>query len=205
MKTKLLLFSALGLLVITSCTKYPPDSERLLEDLAVYTQYDVQANFNDYKTFSVAPTIVYIDGKDTSTLNNTNATALLNSVALNMTNRGFQQIANTAKPDLAINVTAIKNTTTTVYSPGWYYGYPGYYPWGYPSYGYPYYPTYVTSYSTGSVIIDLVDLKNPVNNTVMVRWNAFIRGLMTSTHTQSDIINSVDQAFIQTPTLKTTP
>ena len=30
-------------------------------------------------------------------------------------------------------------------------------------------------------------------------------GLMTNTHTQADITNSVDQAFTQTPALKTTP
>ncbi len=204
MKIKLLTILGMGIIAVTSCTKYPPSSGRVTQDLVVYTQYDVTVNFNEYKTFSLPNTVVYIDGKDTSTLNNANATVLLNRIAADMKTRGFEQIANTAKPDLGVNVTAIKTTTTTVYSPGWYYGYPGYYPWGYPGYGYPYYPAYVTSYSAGSVIIDLVDLKKVVNNTVMVRWNAFIRGLMTNTHTQADITNSVDQAFTQTPVLKTT-
>ncbi len=205
MKTKLLIILGLGMIAMTSCTKYPPSTTRLTQDLAIYTQYDVTTDFNEYKTFSIPNTVVYINGKDTSTLDNKNTTALLTSIAQNMVKCGFTQIANTAKPDFGINVTAIKTTTTTVYSPGWYYGYPGYYPWGYPSYGYPYYPTYVTSYSSGSVIIDLVDLKKVEHNTVMVRWNAFIRGLMTNTHTQADITNSVDQAFTQTPALKTTP
>ncbi|MCX6268305.1 MAG: DUF4136 domain-containing protein [Bacteroidetes bacterium] len=205
MKTKLLILIAFGWLAFTSCSKYPPASSRVAEDLAIYTQVDVNTDFNNYKTFSMPNTIVYIDGKDTSTLNNSNATVLLNRIALDMKNRGFEQIANTGKPDFGFNVTAIKTTTTTVYSPGWYYGYPGYYPWGYPSYGYPYYPTYISSYSAGTVIIDLVDLKNVVNNTIMVRWNAFIRGLVTNMHTQTEITNSVDQAFKQTPSLITTP
>jgi len=54
---------------------------RVTQDLAVYTQYDVTINFNDYKTFSMPNTVVYIDEK-TSTLNNANATALLNRMQL---------------------------------------------------------------------------------------------------------------------------
>lgn len=211
MKTKLLTIIALGMFILTSCTKYPPASSRVTDDLVVYTQVDVTVNFNNYKTFAIVPNVAYIDGKDSSTLTTPNAIALLNRITLDMTNRKFTQVATNAHPDLGINVTAIKNTTTTVYSPGWYWGYPGYYPtgwWGYPDYGYgyPYYPTYITSYSTGTVIIDLVDLKNPTpNNQLMVRWNAYIRGLVTDTHTQSEVLQYVDQAFTQTPSLKTTP
>ncbi len=207
MKTKLLTIIAVGIVILSSCTKYPPDSERLLQDLAVYTQVDVNANFNTYQTFSISPTVAYIDGKDSSTLTTPNAMALLNRISADMISRGFKQVT-TPKPDLGISVTAIKGTNTTVYSPGWYWGYPGYYPpsgWGYPGYGYgyPYYPTYVTSYSTGTVIIDLVDFKLAANNKAMVRWNAYIRGLLTNSHTQNEVITCVDQAFAQTPSLKT--
>jgi hypothetical protein len=38
---------------------------------------------------------------------------------------------------------------------------------------------------------------------VPVVWNAFIRGLLTSTHNTTDVTNSIDQAFIQTPAIKT--
>jgi hypothetical protein len=200
MKTNLLTIIALGMLALTSCTKYPPDSERVLEDLAVYTQVDVTANFNNYKTFAINPTVTYINGSDTTFEQNENTTALVDRIILNMTNRGFTQVAATADFDLGINLTALKNTTTTVYYP--------YYPpyWGYSGYGYyyPYYPTYVTSYSTGTVIIDLADFYSPKGEKIMVIWNAFIRGLLTDTHTQSDMMESVDQAFAQTPSLATT-
>ena len=162
MKTKLIIYLALAVTLLASCSKYPPSSARLQEDLAIYTKYDVTINFNDYKTFKVVPAVAYIDGKDSTTLTDANAMALINRINTEMLSRGFVAVTGTAKPDLGINVTAIKSTTTTVYSPGWYWGYPGYYPpswWGYPGYGYgyPYYPTYVSSYSTGSVIIDMVD------------------------------------------------
>ncbi len=210
MKTKLLIFLAMGMLAITSCTKYPPATSRLTEDLVIYTKYDVSVNFRDYKTFAIVPKITYINGNDSSYLTDANAMALLNRIAADMTDRGFAKVDSNAHPDLGINVTAIKTTTSTVYYPGWYWGYPAYYSpdwWGYPGYDYyyPYYPTYITSYSSGTVIIDLVDFKVKKDNKIMVRWNAYIRALLTGNHTQSEILQSVDQAFTQTPTLKTTP
>ncbi len=211
MKTKfILLFLGVGLM-LASCSKYPPSSDRLLEDMAIYTKVDLNVKFEEYKTFAIVPVVSYIDGKDSASITTPNAISLLNRITSNMTGRGFKSVATNAHPDLGINVTAIKNTNTSVYYPGWYWGYPGYYPpnwWGYPGYGYgyPYYPTYVVTYSTGTVIIDLVDLKNPTaDNKVMIRWNAYIRGLLTTTHTENDILRCVDQAFAQTPQIKTTP
>jgi hypothetical protein len=53
--------------------------------------------------------------------------------------------------------------------------------------------------------IELMDLKNAgTDNRAAVRWNAFIRGLLTDTHTTAEITGRVDQAFIQTPQLQTT-
>ncbi|MCX6247376.1 MAG: DUF4136 domain-containing protein [Bacteroidetes bacterium] len=211
MKTKLIIFVVMGMLAITSCTKYPPSSSRTMEDLVIYTKYDVTVQFTDYQTFAIVPAVSYIDGKDSATLTTPNAIALLDRISADMESRGFKKVNSTDNPDLGINVTAIKNTTTTVYYPGWYWGYPGYYPpnwWGYPGYGYgyPYYPTYTTSYSAGTVIIDLADFKfKTSDDKIMIRWNAYIRGLLTDTHSQGDVLNSVDQAFAQTPSLRTNP
>jgi hypothetical protein len=84
-----------------------------------------------------------------------------------------------------------------------YYG--GY--WGYDWYGYyyPYYPVYYSSYSAGLANIELVDLKvfPEGSKTRYLRWNAYIRGLLTGQHTEGEILNSIDQAFTQTPQLKT--
>lgn len=213
MKTRFILFLVLlaGVSAFHSCTKYPPDSSRVSQDLAIYTKYDISVNFNNYSTYAIVPKVAYIDGKDTSYLTNAQAMSLLNRIAADMNARGFLQVADsTFHPDLGINVTAIKSTNTSVYYPGWYWGYPGYYPpgwWGYPGYNYyyPYYPAYITSYSTGTVIIDLADLKYPQNNRLMIRWNAYIRGLLNGSHSTDDVLRCVDQAFDQTPALKTTP
>jgi hypothetical protein len=91
-----------------------------------------------------------------------------------------------------------QNTTVYTYS----YGYWGYY---YPYY--PYYPVYYSSYTTGMANIQMMDLKNAdeTNHRAPVCWNAFIRGLLTGTHSNAELTSRVDQAFTQTPQLKTTP
>jgi len=210
MKTKLSIILFVAVLVyFSSCTKYPPDVTRLQEDLVIYTQVDIEKDFNQFKTFAIVDSIAYIDNKDSGHILTPNAQAVLDQIILNMQNRGFVKVGKNDNPNLAIAVSTIKTTTTTVYYPGWYWGYPGYYPpgyWGYPGYGwyYPYYPTYITSYSSGSLIIDMFDFVNITeDDQIPIIWYAFIRALLTGRHTIDQIKASVDQAFIQTPSLKT--
>src|SRR5512137_1540720 len=197
MKAKIFLLSlAAGLLITFSCTKYPPASERLLEDLAILTQYDMKADFNSYKTYSLSTPVMQIKDDGNVPLTGPTAEASLAQIDKNMQARGFVKVANSESPDLGIQVTFYQNTTIYVY----YYEWWGYYPY------YPYYtPTYYTSYTTGMANIELMDLKNATEDKrAAVRWNAFIRGLYTDTHTTSDVTASIDQAFIQTPQLLTT-
>ena len=62
----------LGLVLIMSCTKYPQTDERLLEDLAVVTQYDTKVDFNNYKYYSLPSAIIKITDKDTTLVTNSN-------------------------------------------------------------------------------------------------------------------------------------
>ena len=199
MKTKLgFLILGMGLMLNMSCTKYPPSSDRLLEDLVVFTQYDTKIDFNNYKTYSIGATIMKVTDKDTVPLTGQTADAILAQVDQNMKARGFVKTVGVAKPDLGIEVMYYQNTTVYTYS----YGYWGYY---YPYY--PYYPVYYSSYTTGMANIQMMDLKNADETThrAPIRWNAFIRGLLTGTHTTTEITGRVDQAFTQTPQIKTTP
>jgi hypothetical protein len=200
MKTKVTLFIlGLGLIFTLGCTKYPPDSERVTEDLAVITRYDTRANFNDYKTYVIPTAIIKITDHDTTNLTTSEATAVLDQIARNMDARGFVKAVAPQVPDLAINVLYYENTYVYAY----YYDWWGYYP--YYGYYYPYYPVYYDSYTTGTGNIELFALKDVNNNNqeIPIRWNAFIRGLLTGSHTSSDVLGAVDQAFTQTPQLKT--
>jgi hypothetical protein len=211
MKAKFLYLLILaGSLIFTSCTKYPGVVDRLDEDLVVLTQYDVKADFSQYSTFAIPDSIVYYTDTDSGRIQNANTNLLVNQIVQNMESRGYNRVAPDQDPDLGFNVTLFKNTNIDVYYPGWYWGYGGYYPpdywyggwYGY-DYYYPYYPVYVTSYSTGTVVIDLVDLKNVnvIDQKISIPWNAYIRALLTGYHTSAEITHSIDQAFIQTPEL----
>jgi hypothetical protein len=199
MKTRLtLLLLASVAIFFAGCSKYPPTSDRLTEDLAIITQYDTKANFNNYTTFAVSQTVKKITSTDTTTITGSMVTALLSEISVNMKKRGYADPTGEDKPDLGITVTYYQNTNVYAYYPDNYWGYP-YYGWGW---YYPYYPTYYGSYTTGLASIQLVDLKYPApNNQLYIRWNAFIRGLLTNSHTTQDVTNAVDQAFIQTPQL----
>jgi hypothetical protein len=199
MKTKFgLLFMGLGLVFTLSCSKYPPESDRLLEDLAVFTQYDTKIDFNTFKTYSIPTSIKKITDKDTTDLTDDLSKAVLAEIDKNMQARGFTKSATAVKTDLAIQVLYYQNTQVYTY----YYDYWGY-GWYYPYY--PYYPTYYASYTTGLCAIQLFDLKNlDENNRTPIRWNAFIRGILNEGHTTAEITGRVDQAFIQTPQLITT-
>jgi len=203
MKPKILLILLMTwLFLVTSCSKYPPTSDRLLEDLVIYTKYDTSIKFNQFKTFSIVDSIAYISPTDSGKVLDADAQAVLNQITQNMTSRGYVLVNKNQNPDLGINVAAVKNINVQVYYPGWYWGYPGYFPpwyWGGGGYYYPYYPTYITSYSTGTLLIEMVDLKNVTPDGKMyIRWNAYIRALLTNSHTLNQIKESIDQAFRQT-------
>jgi hypothetical protein len=200
MKTKIsLIILGTGLLFTLACTKYPNETDRLLEDLAIITQYDTKIDFNDYQTFAIANNIVKITDRDTTYLTDANAQAILNQISTNMKARGFVEVVVPQIPDFGIQVLYFQNTYVYAY----YYDYWGYYPYWY--YYYPYYPVYYSSYTVGLADIELIDMKvvNAASQQLYIRWNAYIRGLMTGSHTLTDMLNSVDQAFIQTPQLQT--
>jgi hypothetical protein len=199
MRTKLLLLFLGAGLILASCTKYPPDSDRLLDDLVVYTNFDVKANFTDFKTYYMSDSIVKVDNKDSGWYYNSSVQSLTSTIAKNLNNLGYTRTYNVKNADLNIGVSFVENVNVNVYYPGWYWGYypPDYWYGGYYPY-YPYYPAYVTTYTTGSLMIDMFDMKDAQSNQVPVCWNAYIRGLMTGTHTDSEVTESVNQAFKQT-------
>ncbi len=129
------------------------------------------------------------------------------------------------EPDLMIAVAAISVTTVTVgwwypYYPGWgwgwgwyksserdtdywYGGYPGYYPPGWGWGGVPYY----SSYTTGTL---LMEMSNPEDYRVVdgdtvvpMYWAGAVSGVLSGGDNTSRISGGIDQAFLQSPYLKT--
>jgi hypothetical protein len=189
---------------MVSCATYPGVDSRLAEDLVDITKYDTKTDFKQYKTFSIVDSVVVIKDGDSLHILDSQAQALLNQIIGNMEARGYTYLKHdSGSPDLAINVGVVKITNVTYYYPGWYWDYGFYDPsyWGYYGYNYyyPYSPPAVSVYSSGTVIMDMLDLKNARDGRVNVVWVAIIRGLLTGYHTTQDILDNVDQCFRQTP------
>ncbi|MFH1161575.1 MAG: DUF4136 domain-containing protein [bacterium] len=216
MKTNHSLFLLFAwILTMASCAWYPSDADLLTETDVVLTMYDVNTNFNDFKTFSIVDSIGVVQDNDTTVkrISNDTTTAVLNQIKQNMIQRGFTKVAKSANPDFAINVVVIKTLNVAGnYYPGYWWGYPGYYPpeywyndWYGWSYYYPWYPVYYYTYYTGTLVIDMVDAKDPDPNTKKLKivFNTYIRGILNGTRSLNDILKDIDQAYIQTPQLKT--
>ena len=99
---------------------------------------------------------------------------------------------------ILLRATAIENYNAyTSYGWGsyWGYGWGGYYPWvgG----------TVVYSYTTGTLLIDMIDVGNidVDNETYPSAWGAGINGLLegSSTDTRNRLSTSISQAFVQSP------
>lgn len=207
----------LGLTLLQGC--YPNDSLSSDETDVVLTFYNDSVDFNDLSTYFMNDT-VFILGDDDEKEPIDNPEVIINQIATNMAAAGYTRITEESqeKPDIIILTGAFTSTTVSV---GWWYPYwgwgggwwywsaergadywGGYYPgWGYG--GVPYY----TSYTTGTVVIDMVnpDDYDVIGSDTLVRvyWNAGIQGILNGANTDFRVKKAIDQAFTQSPQIKT--
>ncbi len=190
-----------------------PQGPEYAEDLdVVYTTYDSDYDFQAGSTYAMPDKIVIdieIDegaiGPDTTYvyMNDILAQPLLQAIEDNMTNYGWDRVELEDAPDLVLTPAAIKSTTYFYsYWYDWWYGgyYGGYWGWYYP----PYYT--VSSYTTGSLILVMADPsaadESPIGASPTA-WVAVGNGLFTGSYSVSRATGAVDQAFAQSPYLKT--
>lgn len=120
----------------------------------VTSDYDKNANFQQYKTFALDTL------RMTQRISQLNTNRIINAVKAEMTKKGFTE--NTSSPDLLVGISAILKDEKSVSSNTDYYGYGGMYrpyAWG-GGMGATGYTTYnVQNYKDGSLIIDVADTK----------------------------------------------
>jgi hypothetical protein len=208
MKIRYLL--ALGLVVFVSCRK-SPDLGQLSVAFAVQTSKQPDANFSNYKTYYISDTIALrtTDPKDTLWFD-ADAKQLVDAVKTNMNARGYTFVSSShSNPDLGLGLTAIKDLNVGVIYPGWWWGYWGGCYWGYCGYP-PYYPWYggggiVYSIPTGTIILDMIDLKNAqANQKLYVPWGSVMSGGLGYTNDDIQLgVQAIDQSFTQSPYVQT--
>ncbi len=184
---------------------YPDGSEYYEDTDITLTQHDTNFDFGSRQTYSLPDRIVVdveIEDGDTTFvyMKDIYATPILQSIESNMSNYGWTKVAISASPDVLVTPAAMKSTTFFYsYWYDWWWG--GWYPgWGW------YYPPYYTisSITTGSMIITMADpnVDNPIDR-AGAAWMMVGNGLASGANNVSRMTKAIDQAFAQSPYLKT--
>jgi len=202
---------ALCIVGFFACRK-APDLGQLSVNFVVQTSKEPDANFGGYKTYYISDSIALINSNptDDSLWFDNDAKQLVEAVRANMDARGYTEVSSShAGPDLGLGLTAIKDLNIGVIYPGWWWGYWGGCYWGYCGYP-PYYPWYggggiVYSVPTGTIVLDMIDLKNAgADGKLTVPWGSVMSGGLG--YTSDDIqlgIQAIDQSFTQSPYIQT--
>lgn len=201
MKRTILRVPILGLLfLLAGC--YPQGPEYTDEFDIVFTNYDESASFKALKYYAIPDEVVDINGnydpaQGPEFISPQYSTLIINRIKSNMNALGYTEVADTGQADVIILPGALEVTNIT-YS--YWYSYWDYY-YGYGWY-YPY--TTVSTYTTGSLIMTMVDRKNlnPANKGRAI-WFGVVNGLLegASADFGSRINKGIDQAFRQSPYL----
>lgn len=207
MKLKTLKWGALFVMVTFMISCYP-EKERTVSDLdLVGTRFADGINFQDYKTYYLYDSliVIYDTNEDKPDYPEEEANLVLSTMKANLMNYGWVEVAQGDTPDVYIEASTWNSKVVgVVYYPGWGYpgwGYPG---WGHPGWGYPGWGTSYYSYTTGTVMMHMLDVKNYPNDDTppQIMWTGGLNGILTSGSTLSRIEFGVNQAFTQSPYLK---
>lgn len=217
MKKLFLKFSIIAGIAVALTGCYPGGAEYTTDTDLVYTNYDPAYDFDSVQTYYLGDSIRHIVDEG-ATIDTKYDAYILGEIKSNLDALGWQEFdlndtLSGDKPDVVV-VTALMVLTTyeVYYYPYWgygwywkgsnstnYYGYGWYYPW----YGYG--GSYVTSYSTGTVVMLMFDpiLIDDANKQIKLNWAGVLNGLAGygAVDAQSRISDGIDQAFSQSPYL----
>lgn len=209
---KLIPFLFAGALLATACEKLP-DTDKLDDDYLVYTNYDDNTDFKKFATFYVPDSVLIIDNSSNKPkyLYGTPASdIIIANYVKGMENAGYVRTLDKTEADLGLQISYVEETYKFRYFNNypWWYGYPWYWSFNYwGDWGGWYWPYSISySYTTGSVLGELVDLTEPesTSKTLKVVWSSYISGLLNSDGSlnATDVAKSITQAFAQSTYLK---
>ena len=196
MKKKFIFYLSIAL-VMSSC--YPGGTEYYEDTDVVYTDYDMEFDFQSQGVYSIPDKIVKIEGdlgegEEPAYVKEPYNTQMLNQIKSNMTALGWTRTEDPANADLVLFPAVWTNTTVYYWYNNWcwYYYYCGW-GWGYPS---------TTSYTTGTLLMTLVaDGQDYIEPTRV--WTAAVNGLLSGSFNTTRVNKAIDQAFTQSSYLKT--
>ena len=196
--------AGLAVLVVLFSGCYPQGPD-FIEDLdIVVTRHEDGYDFTPKQTYAMPDRIVKItgdriEGDAPVYIPDAIATPILAAIDKNMLALGYTKVAVSANPDLLMTPASWETTTIQYYYDYWYWWYGGYYPyWGWG------YPAYVSSYTTGTLFMGLVDPDVVAANGNPIRqWSGAANGILQYSFDVTRVTRAVDKAFAASPYLKT--
>ena len=184
---------------------YPYDRESTSDYDVVATTFDTTTDFKTKwgpnPTYARPDEVQVVtdpqqDDSQTGSINAQVEQAILAAIDQNMAAYGYTLVADPATADVHITPVAAENTwvggSCYPYYWDWWYAYPPGYGWCYPVY---------YSYTTGTVIINMLDPTAPTNSKPL--WVAGINGIIsTASSNASRVTSRINEAFAQSPYLK---
>jgi len=197
MKRKILLYLSL-IIALGAC--YPGDIEYYEDTDVVYTDYEEEFDFVSLGTFSMPDKIVKIEGdllegEEPEFVKEPYNTQMLTRIEENMSDLGWTRVEDPAEADLVLFPATWTNTTVYYYYDYWCWYYYYYCGWGW---GYPSYSTYTTGTLLMTLVADGDDYIDPLHV-----WTGALNGLLAGSYNSTRVNNGIDQAFEQSPYLKT--
>ncbi len=203
---KKLLFLLIVPITVIACQK-DPDFDELSDDYLVVTTYDPDYNFSTPTNIYVPASIVLFEDSQTpGTWTDSDAQQILSKFTTELEDAGYTVVDDETIADLLLDVTYVENTSYFVdypyywwwWDPYWWDGgyWPGWY-WPYPL---------VYSYSTGSLIAELVDPAeiDPSSETLPSVWYVYIAGDESGSedYDTGRIVTGINKAFTQSKYIK---
>jgi hypothetical protein len=209
------LLAALGLLTaLGACT--PGTDITAAESDVIVTNYDQEFDFASLKTFAMRDTVAHLteDGTDDPNLSRDNDSLVVALVKENFEAVGYEWVdadsSSTApEPDFAVLIAATSTdfVNTNWGCGGYWGGYPPGWGWGWPGYGCGGPPTTSVAFSTGTLIVAMIDpdLVDDGAEDIPLPWDSEMNGVLndTSASVRQRLTSGINQMFKQSPYLGT--
>jgi len=192
-----------------------PGGPTFVEDLDIAgTQFDQNFNFGAAQTYALPDSVVLItdpegENEEPPTVSDED---ILNRIELRMNERGYLRVdPDLVDPDIFVIAERMSTTNINIWQPGYWWGWWGW--WGgWPGWGVGWGPGWgwggppvVSSYTTGSLFIEIIDPNqaSTVEEIVPVVWFAAVNGLAQGppANLTARALSGIDQAFLQSPYL----
>lgn len=196
-----------GLLAIAGCAPGLPEDATTLD--VVYTNFNPDFDFSQGTTFAIPENVVIVNetpissGQQPPFLDFVAGRSILGAIRSNMLSRGFRQVSQFDNPDYIL-LPSVPESNSLLFNYNWWF-----WDWWIPNLGsglgwlYPgYQPLVSSSVSTGSLLIQMVNMKNvSATNRLEVDWVVIVNGALTGSQTSNTerAVAGVNQAFIQSP------